>query len=406
MAIERGTEDWDQGAVEGDAWLQRKISVLAPPRGATIGCVAELITRSFKEVEQYRVGIVNLQVQTFGYRLSQGTSSRATTISLPLSKGQITLGDDEHTSDIFLHSEEEEEEEGGKERQKRSGEQVCEILVTLQGDRGMRRAHPATHVLGQPREGDEMSHQRAALLDAALRAQGEDSGEVLSGAFHGTPARRAYLSFVNPRVGKVSNSKETMEQAAARVAVQISFLQREHRAMTADFLRNADAARAQYQELGLKTHELILVLDNIRSVYNVGSIFRSAETARLKEIVTCGITAHPPHEKLSKTALSSLEYVPTRHFDSTLEAVKALKAEGVRIYGMETTSRSKSYVKIQYPQPSALVLGNELTGICTQVMHECDDLIEIPTFGVKNSLNVASACPIVVFEVLRQWGHL
>ncbi len=121
------------------------------------------------------------------------------------------------------------------------------------------------------------------------------------------------------------------------------------------------------QTAGLEPFPLILILDNVRSVYNVGSIFRSSETARLQEVVTCGITPHPPHEKLSKTALSSVEYVASRHFDSTLEAVKTLKAEGVQVYGMETTSKSVSYAQARYPKPSALILGNELTGICTQV---------------------------------------
>ena len=84
-------------------------------------------------------------------------------------------------------------------------------------------------------------------------------------------------------------------------------------------------------------------------------------------MVTCGITPHPPNDKLAKTALSSVEYVATRHFDSTVEAIRALKAQGVRVYGMETTSKSVSYARVAFPQPSALVLGNELTGICTQV---------------------------------------
>merc|ERR1712070_1021802 len=105
---------------------------------------------------------------------------------------------------------------------------------------------------------------------------------------------------------------------------------------------------------------------------------RSSETARIQEIVTCGITPHPPHEKLAKTALSSIAYVETRHFDSTLEAVQTLKREGVHVIGMETTSKSRPYTQVYYPQPTALVLGNELTGIDTQIMDHCDHLIEIP----------------------------
>ena len=96
--------------------------------------------------------------------------------------------------------------------------------------------------------------------------------------------------------------------------------------------------------------------------------------------------------------------VPTRYYDSTMAAVEALRSDGYRVYAMETTERSASYVDIQYPHRTALVLGNEVTGVDTAVLEQCDGIVEIPTFGLKNSLNVAAAAPIVVFEVLRQWG--
>jgi len=96
--------------------------------------------------------------------------------------------------------------------------------------------------------------------------------------------------------------------------------------------------------------------------------------------------------------------VPTRHFPSTLAALEALRADGYAIYGMETTTKSQSYSQVVFPSKTALVLGNEVTGVDTAVMDACDGLVEIPTYGLKNSLNVASAAPVVVFEVLRQWG--
>jgi len=107
---------------------------------------------------------------------------------------------------------------------------------------------------------------------------------------------------------------------------------------------------------------------------------------------------------LSKTAFSAAENVRTRHFDSTVEALEHLRADGFKNFAMETTSKSLCYTKVSFPKKTALVLGNEVTGVDTAVMEASDALIEIPTFGVKNSLNVASAAPIVVFEVLRQWG--
>jgi 23S rRNA (guanosine2251-2'-O)-methyltransferase len=102
------------------------------------------------------------------------------------------------------------------------------------------------------------------------------------------------------------------------------------------------------------------VLDNVRSANNVGSILRSAETAGLAEVLCCGITPHPPHPKLSKTALGAAESVPTRHFESTHDVMKVLKEEGYTIYGMETSSRSVCYTDVAFPKKTALVLGNEV----------------------------------------------
>jgi 23S rRNA (guanosine2251-2'-O)-methyltransferase len=220
--------------------------------------------------------------------------------------------------------------------------------------------------------------------------------------FKGSSALRAYTSFVNPRANRKPNNRETHEEGAARTAVQVGFLMREQRALLSEYLRsapaplirhaaapprrraaalprrragqgaeargrrNVDAAAAELAAREVVPHPLVLVLDNVRSAHNVGSIFRTAETACVREIVTCGITPHPPNEKLDKTALSATHFVPSRHFASTLDALAALRAEGVHVVGMETTSRSVFHTRAEYPQPTALVLGNELTGIDTQ----------------------------------------
>jgi tRNA G18 (ribose-2'-O)-methylase SpoU len=151
-----------------------------------------------------------------------------------------------------------------------------------------------------------------------------------------------------------------------------------------------------------------LVLDNVRSAYNVGSIFRTADTACLAEVVTCGFTPHPPHPKLHKTGFGAIGSVPSRHFGSTLAALAALRAEGiVQVAAMETTERSESYVTVDLPRSGvAIVMGNEEVGVDMAVLNQCDRIIEIPTLGTKNSLNVASAASVVVFEVLRKWGSL
>jgi tRNA G18 (ribose-2'-O)-methylase SpoU len=154
----------------------------------------------------------------------------------------------------------------------------------------------------------------------------------------------------------------------------------------------------------LPKHPVRLVLDRLRSAFNVGSIFRTAETARLAEVITCGYTPHPPNPKLQKTALGALDYVPWRHFENAAEAVAALRSEGVVVFALETTTGSETYTDIAFPRPVALVLGNEAAGVDPAVIAACERVVEIPMFGFKNSMNVASACSVVVFEILRQWG--
>ena len=150
---------------------------------------------------------------------------------------------------------------------------------------------------------------------------------------------------------------------------------------------------------------VVLVLDNLRSAFNVGALFRVADTARLAGLLTCGHTAHPPLPRLDKTALGSLDYVATRHYPTTEEAVGRLRESGVPVWALETTSRSRHYARVSYPRPVALVLGNEALGVQPPVLESCDELIEVPVFGFKNSLNVAAAAAVVVYEILRQWDY-
>ena len=190
------------------------------------------------------------------------------------------------------------------------------------------------------------------------------------------------------------------------ILILIHILYRQVRADRAQYLRNTDRSPVEnlnyniYPDMEEKSnlnvvrdtvHPVVLVLDNIRSAFNVGSMFRSAETAGAAEIITCGITAHPPHPKLRKTAFSAIDTVPFRHFDDTMSAIQQLKMEGYTIVAMETTSKSQVYTQVTYPSKVALVLGNEVTGVDTQIMDLADIIVQIPTYGIKNSLNVASA---------------
>ena len=147
------------------------------------------------------------------------------------------------------------------------------------------------------------------------------------------------------------------------------------------------------------------MLDNLRSAFNVGSVFRTAEAARLRELVLCGITPYPPNEKLDRTALGTVHRVPWRHALSTLESVRALQAGGTEVWACELAQGAVSLRRVRFPKPVALVFGHEVAGVDPEVLRAADGICEIPLYGRKNSLNVATAFGIFVFEILRQWGY-
>ena len=149
-----------------------------------------------------------------------------------------------------------------------------------------------------------------------------------------------------------------------------------------------------------------IVLDNLRSAFNVGSIFRLADAARAAEVIPCGYTAYPPHHKLEQTSLGTTDSVPWRRFDETTSALADLKAKGIQIVGVETAKGASPYHRFEHSFPVALVLGNEALGVSEAALRMCDALVEIPVFGYKNSINVATAAGIVLYEVLLQGGWL
>jgi 23S rRNA (guanosine2251-2'-O)-methyltransferase len=150
---------------------------------------------------------------------------------------------------------------------------------------------------------------------------------------------------------------------------------------------------------------LTAVLDNLRSAFNVGSIFRTSEAARIRELVLCGITPYPPNEKLDRTALGTVHRVSWRHTVSTLEAVRELRRQGIPLWACETAENAVSIRSLRFPRPAALVFGHEASGVSPEVLSEMDGVVEVPLYGRKNSLNVATTYGVVVFEVLRQWGY-
>ncbi len=150
---------------------------------------------------------------------------------------------------------------------------------------------------------------------------------------------------------------------------------------------------------------LYFVLDNLRSAFNVGSIFRTCDILRVKGLFLCGYTACPPHAKLEKTALGTIDYVPWRYFESADDAVAYLQDQGIAVWAAETTSGSVPYAQALFPNELAIVLGNEALGVSRGVLDRCDGVVEIPTRGYKNSLNVASACAVLGFKALEEMGE-
>lgn len=147
-----------------------------------------------------------------------------------------------------------------------------------------------------------------------------------------------------------------------------------------------------------------LVLDNVRSGLNVGSIFRTADAFALEKILLCGITAQPPHREILKTALGSTESVAWDYFPQTVDALSFLKKSGWRIFAVEQTD-VKIWMQDFFPETGgkyAFVLGNEVNGVSAEALPLCDGAVEIPQFGTKHSLNVAVAAGIVAWEMARK----
>lgn len=147
-------------------------------------------------------------------------------------------------------------------------------------------------------------------------------------------------------------------------------------------------------------NEVYVILDNIRSMHNVGAIFRTADAARVSCVFLCGITATPPRPQISKTALNTIDYVPWKYYRSTLRLVKILRKRGVQIVALEQTSDSIDYRQFKYNKPVAIILGNEVEGVSDKVLEVCDGCVEIPMRGIANSLNVSTAAGIALFQLI------
>jgi 23S rRNA (guanosine2251-2'-O)-methyltransferase len=148
----------------------------------------------------------------------------------------------------------------------------------------------------------------------------------------------------------------------------------------------------------------VIVLDNVRSQSNVGSVFRTADAFLIEAIYLCGITATPPHREIQKTALGATESVVWRYFQSTAEAVKELKNNGYSIIAVEQAEGAIELqdITIESGKKYALIFGHEVNGVEQSIIDLCDQCVEIPQFGTKHSFNISVSAGIVLWEISRK----
>lgn len=171
-------------------------------------------------------------------------------------------------------------------------------------------------------------------------------------------------------------------------------------------LKNDELNRVSIEEYkNLTKIPIIIVLDNIRSLNNIGSIFRTVDSFRLEGIYLCGITAKPPHREIHKTALGATESVYWKYFENTLQGISLLQENNYHIIAIEQAVNSNSLSKFKFSlnKKYALILGNEIKGVSQEVMNIIDECIEIPQEGTKHSLNVSISGGIVMWEAYRQF---
>ncbi len=145
----------------------------------------------------------------------------------------------------------------------------------------------------------------------------------------------------------------------------------------------------------------VVLLENVRSAHNVGSVFRTADGMRAEKLLLTGITPCPPNPHIQKTALGATEVVPWEYEENSLVAAQKMKDAGMQLVALELTHESVLYTQLTYRFPVCVVIGNEVSGVSPEMLALCDAAVSIPMLGRAHSLNVASATAIMLYEVLR-----
>ncbi|KAL7452450.1 hypothetical protein ACHAWC_004172 [Mediolabrus comicus] len=291
-------------------------------------------------------------------------------------------------------------------------------LLSFYVDCGFAVIRPSPIVHGQDtwyeleaRHGHEK--RRSKLHEELLKIGISPSAIEENPELFGTAAIRTYNSFLLPKSKGALAVAESPTRARV-VANNISFLAREFKADQEAWLCNVDRNRvdskSQSEGKDVAKNPIVIVLDNVRSAHNVGNILRLAEAAQVESVRLCGMTPRPPHPKVMKTAMGAAEYVSlgddTESSLSTLRTVLDLKAKGYEVYGVETTETAICIWDAPISSsssPVAFVFGNELIGVDVDVLSECKGIVSLPTFGNKNSLNIATCVGIVAWDYLRRF---
>jgi len=164
------------------------------------------------------------------------------------------------------------------------------------------------------------------------------------------------------------------------------------------------AARPAVDELkDMPRTPLVVIVENIRSMHNVGSIFRSSDGAGVRHLYLTGYTAVPPRPEIEKTALGATESVPWSYHKSAAEVVSRLKGQGYEIVVVEQTTESRPFFKTEYRFPLCLIMGNEVDGVSDELVAMADKAVDIPMLGIKHSLNVSVAYGIVLYGILAKY---
>lgn len=170
-------------------------------------------------------------------------------------------------------------------------------------------------------------------------------------------------------------------------------------------LKNSELNRIELEDFkNLKKIPLIVILDNIRSLNNVGSVFRTSDAFIIEKIYLCGITAQPPHKEIHKTALGATESVDWEYVVHTLELVKQLKSESVKVVSIEQADNStklQDFV-VEKNQKYAVIFGNEVKGVEQEVVSTSDYCVEIPQYGTKHSLNISVSVGVVLWDIFKK----